>query len=321
MSPENHSPDKQCRHPHILLVDDEAFIRDALELYFESNGFEVSTAADGSEALKIFSGLADSIDLVLLDLVMPGMHGLEVLRELKKTDPSAQVIIATGCNSMDNAFEALRLGAIDYITKPILDFEDDLLKTVETALKGGSTPGEPATQAGREVPQEAEENNPPRACGKNSGDTTMLIEELALLGGSRLSAPGEQALAWRTLELVFGVHAAVVINQEAGDSWQCLQSWGFSELSAPRDLWHTGGAPRNTELSSWSGVLHIPFCGNPGEELLLLLFYRDMEALQPAAYPLKTLSAVFSHVYRNTQAESHTIESVTADALDPQYNT
>ena len=122
MNSKNGATTNQREHPHILLVDDEAFIRDALELYFESNGFEVSTAGDGSEALKIFSEQAGSIDLVLLDLVMPGMHGLEVLRELKKTDPSAQIIIATGCNSMDNAFEALRLGAIDYITKPILDF-------------------------------------------------------------------------------------------------------------------------------------------------------------------------------------------------------
>ena len=77
--------------PHILLVDDEAFIRDALELYFESNGFEVSTACDGNSALKIFSEQANSIDLVLLDLVMPGMHGLDVLRNMKNM-PLLQIL-------------------------------------------------------------------------------------------------------------------------------------------------------------------------------------------------------------------------------------
>ena len=321
MNSKNGTTDKQPGHPHILLVDDEAFIRDALELYFESNGFEVSTAGDGGEALKIFSEQAGSIDLVLLDLVMPGMHGLEVLRELKKTDPAAQVIIATGCNSMDNAFEALRLGAIDYITKPILDFEADLLKTVETVLEGNAPPGEGAAETGKERLQEAEENDRPQVCSGQGENTTMLLEELARLGGSRLSDSREQGLAWKTLEQGFGVHAALVINQEEGDSWQCLQNWGFSELSTPRDLWHTGGAPRGPELPGWSGVLHIPFRGNPGEELLLLLFYRDVEASQPAGYPLKTLAAVFSHVFRDCRAEAHTIQRVTADALNPQYNT
>ncbi len=320
MSLKNHDLQKHCEPPHILLVDDEAFIRDALELYFESNGFEVSSAADGSEALKIFSELASSIDLVLLDLVMPGMHGLEVLRELKKTDPSAQVIIATGCNSMDNAFEALRLGAIDYITKPILDFEDDLLKTVENVLEGRATACEAAAEAAPEPAQEKKESTTPRPDEGTCGNTTLLLEELACLGGSRLSTTREQALAWNTLEQAFGAHAAIIINQGAEDSRQCVQSWGFSELSTPRDLWHTGGAPLSRNLSCWSGVLHVPFDGNPGEELLLMLFYRDPEALQPAAYPLKTLSAVFSHVYRDSQAESKTIKSVTADALDPQYN-
>ncbi|MEC7922127.1 MAG: response regulator [Planctomycetota bacterium] len=320
MSSKNHAPDKQCERPHILLVDDEAFIRDALELYFESNGFEVSTAADGSEALKIFSEQAGSIDLVLLDLVMPGMHGLEVLRELKKTDPSAQIIIATGCNSMDNAFEALRLGAIDYITKPILDFEDDLLKTVEAVLEGNAAPGEAAPEKAGETPRQVEDQDRPQIFEKKGGNTSLLIEELAHLGGSRLETPREQALAWKTLEQGLGVHAALVINQEEGASWQCLQNWGFSELSTPRDLWHTGDTPRNTELPVWSGVLHIPFGGNPGEELLLLLFYREVGDSQPADLPLKTLSAVFSQVYRADQGEADTIESVTADALDPQYN-
>ena len=320
MNSKNGTTANQREHPHILLVDDEAFIRDALELYFESNGFEVSTAGDGSEALKIFSEQAGSIDLVLLDLVMPGMHGLEVLRELKKTDPSAQIIIATGCNSMDNAFEALRLGAIDYITKPILDFEDDLLKTVETVLKGNAAPDEPAPKNAGEIPRQAEDNDRPQVCRKKGEDTSLLIEELAHLGGSRLATPQEQALAWKTLERGFGVHAALVINQAEEASWQCLQNWGFSELSTPRDLWHTGDTPCNTELPGWSGVLHIPFRGNPGEELLLLLFYREARASRPAGFPLKTLSAVFSHVYRVSQSETDTIESVTADALDPQYN-
>lgn len=321
MTVKNKSGDGRQGQPHILLVDDEAFIRDALELYFESNGFEVSTACDGNSALKIFSEQAGSIDLVLLDLVMPGMHGLDVLRDMKKTDPAAQVIIATGCNSMDNAFEALRLGAIDYITKPILDFEADLLKTVEAVLAGSSSLEVPPEPQGsqRRLPPGPDADRP--ADAQQAADTTGLIEDLARLGGSRLLLPRERARAWKTLEEGLGVHAALVINREEGGSWQCLQNWGFMDLGTPRDLWHTDGTTHSAETPGWSGVLHIPFRGNPDEDLLLLLFYRSMETSRAGNAPLETLAAVFSHVYRDLPGNPDTAQSVTADALDPQYNT
>lgn len=307
--------------PHILLVDDEAFIRDALELYFESNGFEVSTACDGNSALKIFSEQANSIDLVLLDLVMPGMHGLDVLRNMKKTDPSAQVIIATGCNSMDNAFEALRLGAIDYITKPILDFEDDLLKTVEAALGGHARRKDTAGSTGNEMLMESDAQTDSPASPQQAASPTGPIEELARLGGSRLSQPREQARAWNTLKEAFGVHAALVINKTGAGSWQCLQNWGFMDLGAPRDLWHADENGAGDEIPGWSGVLHVAFCGNPGEDLLLLLFFRSVATSRPGNYPLETLAAVFSHVYRDSPCNPDTTQSVTANAVDPRYNT
>ena len=300
---------------HILLVDDEVFIREALQLYFESNGFEVSTASGGSEALKLFARQADSIDLVLLDLVMPGMHGLEVLRELKKTDPGVQVVIATGCNSMDNAFEALRLGAIDYITKPILDFEEDLLKTVHSVLGA------------------QEEPKAPRAVevGKTSGCTdpiadgtsrTGLLESLAGLAGSRLRTPREQTLAWNTLGRGFGADAALVIRKMEGGAWQCLQSWGFIDMGAPRDLWHAEEEePREAgSASGWSGVLHVPFDGEPGEDYLLLLFYRDMAISGGSEVPIQTLSAIFSHVYRSTRTGQNTANGATEHALDSNFS-
>jgi CheY-like chemotaxis protein len=306
----NSSADTGRGQPHILVVDDEAFIRDALELYFESNDFEVSTASSGGEALKIFDRVGENIDLVLLDLVMPGMHGLEVLRELKRVDPAVQVIIATGCNSMDNAFEALRLGAIDYITKPILDFEEDLLKTVSSALSGNRAEPPPLREETAEAPR-PEPSRPGPARG-------ALIEKLAGIAGSRLRDPGDQELAWKTLEQGFEANAALIIRKLQGGAWQCLQSWGFIDMDAPRSLWHDDGQgpAEKRPTTGWSGVLNIPFHGEPGEELLLMLFYRDLALSGRGGLPIETLSAVFSHVYNGPRSERHPANRPAERSLD-----
>ena len=135
MSTERSSPEPvHLENAHVLVVDDESFIRNALQLYFETQGFQVSVAAEGESALKIFRDGAGSVDVVLLDLVMPGLHGLEVLQKMKVIDATAEVVIATGCGSVHSAIEAMRFGAFDYITKPIVNFDEDLLKIVRAAL-------------------------------------------------------------------------------------------------------------------------------------------------------------------------------------------
>jgi DNA-binding response OmpR family regulator len=118
----------------ILIVDDEVFIRKAFQLYFDTIGFSVRVADGGRAALEIFDSEDFALDVVLLDLVMPGIHGLELLKVFKQRRPDVEVIIATGCGSLSSAIEAMRNGAFDYITKPIVNFEDELLKVVEDAL-------------------------------------------------------------------------------------------------------------------------------------------------------------------------------------------
>jgi FixJ family two-component response regulator len=120
---------------HVLIVDDESFVRNALQIYLETQGYSVSTAAGGEEALRIFAERANAVDVVLLDLVMPGMYGMEVLRRMKEAEERVEVIIATGCGSVHSAIEAMRYGAFDYITKPIVNFDEDLLKVVEAAIR------------------------------------------------------------------------------------------------------------------------------------------------------------------------------------------
>jgi two-component system nitrogen regulation response regulator NtrX len=103
--------------PSVLIVDDEPSILQSLGGLLSDEGFEVMSAFNGYEALKIID--AESPDLVLLDIWMPGMDGLEVLSEIKKENPFIQVIMITGHGTIDTAIKATKLGAYDFIEKPL----------------------------------------------------------------------------------------------------------------------------------------------------------------------------------------------------------
>ena len=103
--------------PSILIVDDEPSILQTLGGLLADEGFQVTTAANGYEALKIID--TESPDLVLLDIWMPGIDGIETLKEIKKENPTTQVIIITGHGTIETAVNATKLGAYDLIEKPL----------------------------------------------------------------------------------------------------------------------------------------------------------------------------------------------------------
>ena len=103
--------------PSLLIVDDEPSILQSLGGLLSDEGFEVTTAANGYEALKIID--SESPDLVLLDIWMPGIDGIETLKEIKKENPTIQVIIITGHGTIETAVSATKLGAFDLIEKPL----------------------------------------------------------------------------------------------------------------------------------------------------------------------------------------------------------
>ncbi len=103
--------------PSLLIVDDEPSILQSLGGLLSDEGFEVTTAANGYEALKVIE--AESPDLVLLDIWMPGIDGIETLKEIKKENPNIQVIIITGHGTIETAVKATKLGAFDLIEKPL----------------------------------------------------------------------------------------------------------------------------------------------------------------------------------------------------------
>ncbi len=106
----------------ILIVDDELIMRESLSGWLERDGHEVSAAASGEEAMEV---LKDSrFDILLVDIKMEGMSGLDVLKQVKESDPDVDVVMITAYGSIPTAIEAMKKGAYDYLLKP---FDPDAL--------------------------------------------------------------------------------------------------------------------------------------------------------------------------------------------------
>ncbi len=114
----------------IHIIDDEPIIHEVLGELLTTEGYTIELSSNGKEALKKQPEF--EFDLTLLDLLMPGMDGITVLKELKKIDPSAVIIIITAYASVESAIEAMKTGAFDYIQKPFK--HDELLLTIQRAI-------------------------------------------------------------------------------------------------------------------------------------------------------------------------------------------
>jgi len=113
--------------PKILLIDDERATLDMLSLFLGAYGYCALTAENGEEGVRIFN--QDNPDIVLTDIKMPGMDGIEVLKRIKSIAPDTEVIVVTGHGDMDLAIQALNLNATDFINKPVQK------EALEAALK------------------------------------------------------------------------------------------------------------------------------------------------------------------------------------------
>ncbi len=117
-------------YPAVLIVDDESTIIDSLEGILSDDGFEVMHAYNGYEALKKIE--AESPDIVLLDIWMPGMDGIDTLKEIKKMAPNLPVVMITGHGSIESAVDATKSGAFDFLEKPLSI--DKIMVTISNAL-------------------------------------------------------------------------------------------------------------------------------------------------------------------------------------------
>jgi len=115
----------------VLVVDDEEPVRNLLQRVLKEAGYDVVTAVNGQEALDKVSQL--NAGVVLLDIKMPGMSGMEVLRQLTANRPETCVVMATAAGDAQTAVEAMKAGAYDYITKPFN--RDDVVLKIQKAIE------------------------------------------------------------------------------------------------------------------------------------------------------------------------------------------
>ena len=139
---------------NILVVDDEPDMRDALTIALRREGLCISTAANGVEALEKVQG--QSFDLIITDVRMPRMGGLALLQELKRTSPTIPVIMMTGYGRIEDAVEAMKAGAFDYLLKPFS--LEDLKAVVAKALMAPHTLTKPLVEPARQEEQDSFES-------------------------------------------------------------------------------------------------------------------------------------------------------------------
>ena len=116
----------------ILIVDDEEVLRDVLEVVLRREGFDIITAASGEEALSVLDS-TEEVDLMILDVMLPGISGIDTLRAVRISNPTLPVIVITAFSSIDGAIEAMKHGAFHYIPKPFKN--EEVVLTVNKALE------------------------------------------------------------------------------------------------------------------------------------------------------------------------------------------
>ena len=116
--------------PHILVMEDEASVAKGLQMVLTEEGYDVDVAMTGGSALDTFN--KKGFDLLVADLRLPDIDGMEVVRRVKENKPETEVIVITGYSSVDSAVEAMKLGAFEYLPKPFTD--DEFKHVVEGAL-------------------------------------------------------------------------------------------------------------------------------------------------------------------------------------------
>src|SRR3989442_2357986 len=148
--------------PVILVVDDDPGVRESFRLILEDH-YDVFDVPDGPRALDVVG--ASQIDLVLLDIRLPGMDGIEVLERIKAIDEGIEVILVTAVKTVRTAVAAMKLGAFDYLTKPFE--EEELLSLSRRALERRARLSAGAGRSPQSCPAEhpaAVVGRPPRVC-------------------------------------------------------------------------------------------------------------------------------------------------------------
>jgi DNA-binding response OmpR family regulator len=180
---------------HVLVVDDDATVSDVVRRYLERAGFEVALAGDGFSALDAVA--ARRPELVVLDLMLPGVGGLEVCRRLRSRDPDLPIVMLTALGEESDRLAGLELGADDYVTKPFSPRE--LVLRVQSVLRRAARIPEPSAE--RLTDGQLEVDAPRRVARLRGRELALTVREFDLLMFF-MRHPGR---AFRRAELLEGV--------------------------------------------------------------------------------------------------------------------
>jgi two-component system response regulator HydG len=193
----------------ILIIDDEINIGIILSKFLTRNGFEVATSTNGTNALELLS--KESFNLVLCDFRLEDTDGREMLRKIKKSYPDTGVIIITGYSDIKLAVELIKMGAYDYITKPL--YPDEILNTVNKAIEAQKIINHPVGHSSEP--------------DKNRDRKTDIIPEEFVVGKS----PASQELI-RQIKLVSPTNYSVILSGESGTGKESVAK--SIHLNSPR---------------------------------------------------------------------------------------
>lgn len=183
----------------ILIVDDDNDMRLLLTRFLERNGYETASAASGKDAIAWME--ENQPNLVLCDFRLDDMNGAQILSEVKRMHPEAGVIIITGYSDVKDAVEVMKLGAFDYVTKPL--FPDEILLTIKKALAAKTT-----VPAAEKV--------------SKKGDTKTKADEVAENGGFLMGVSPQFVAIMRQVELVAPTNFSVIIYGESGSGKEMI---------------------------------------------------------------------------------------------------
>lgn len=189
---------------HVLLVDDEAIIRDNLGSLLERNGFDVTRAIDGQDALSKIS--QDTPDVVVLDVMMPNMNGRDALRQLRESDNWLPVILLTQVGDADERAIALEEGADDYLNKPFNTHE--LIARIHTVLRHATRSQQPLSTASCLLSPPIKLDRTARRVFVNKQEVTLTPKAVTLLE-YLMAHPDELVSRDRLLDVVWGWDYAV----------------------------------------------------------------------------------------------------------------
>ena len=215
----------------ILLIDDDPGVRDSMERTLRGAGYSVQAAANGEEGFEMARGGA--YDVILSDMRMPGISGLDILRQLRDIKVDSAFIIMTGFGTVDTSVEAMKLGAVDFVQKPF--FRDELLMRVRAATE--------RRQLARQVDLLQRQVEPPGSVAALVGDSPSMQRVKELIARAA-AVPGTVLITGETgtgKELVArAIHSA---SPRAGKAFVALNCAALTESLLENELFgHARGA-------------------------------------------------------------------------------